>query len=286
MNGVEDDRVPSGRAVGGLAVPADRPAGAARAAAGPAARGGPAADGQGRRRRSWRSTRTPCSRPTASSSTRAWSPPGPGSGTFVTRTLTDTSLAAHGPLRQDLRRWLAKARQAGLDDESIEALFLTTFRTAAAGGHSMTAVLQAQGLGKRYGRRWALTDCTLDIPAGRVVGLVGPNGAGKSTLLNLAVGMLDADHGHDRGARRRRRGHGAAGQGRVRRPGHPDVRRPERRRPPAARRPAQPGLGRGPRQRPDRAARARPEAAGRQALRRPARAARAHARASPSGPSC
>jgi ABC-2 type transport system ATP-binding protein len=54
----------------------------------------------------------------------------------------------------------------------------------------MTAALQAQGLGKRYGRRWALTDCTLDVPAGRVVGLVGPNGAGKSTLLNLAVGML------------------------------------------------------------------------------------------------
>ncbi|ADB34878.1 ABC transporter related protein [Kribbella flavida DSM 17836] len=50
--------------------------------------------------------------------------------------------------------------------------------------------LSARGLGKRYGRRWALTECTLDVPAGRVVGLVGPNGAGKSTLLNLAVGML------------------------------------------------------------------------------------------------
>jgi ABC-2 type transport system ATP-binding protein len=54
----------------------------------------------------------------------------------------------------------------------------------------MTAVIQAQGLGKRYGRRWALTDCTLDIPAGRVVGLVGPNGAGKTTLLHLTVGLL------------------------------------------------------------------------------------------------
>ena len=54
----------------------------------------------------------------------------------------------------------------------------------------MTAVLQARGLGKRYGRRWALTDCDLEVPSGHVVGLVGPNGAGKSTLLNLSVGML------------------------------------------------------------------------------------------------
>ena len=54
----------------------------------------------------------------------------------------------------------------------------------------MSAILRAQGLGKSYRRRWALSDCTLDVPAGRIVGLVGPNGAGKSTLLNLAVGML------------------------------------------------------------------------------------------------
>ena len=54
----------------------------------------------------------------------------------------------------------------------------------------MTSVLQARGLGKSYRRRAALSDCTLDLPAGRVVGLVGPNGAGKSTLLNLAVGLL------------------------------------------------------------------------------------------------
>ncbi len=51
-------------------------------------------------------------------------------------------------------------------------------------------VLQADGLTKRYGRRVALADCTLDIPPGRVVGLVGPNGAGKTTLLQLAVGLL------------------------------------------------------------------------------------------------
>lgn len=54
----------------------------------------------------------------------------------------------------------------------------------------MTAALETAGLGKRYGRKWALHDCTLAIPEGKVVGLVGPNGAGKSTLLNLAVGLL------------------------------------------------------------------------------------------------
>jgi ABC-2 type transport system ATP-binding protein len=54
----------------------------------------------------------------------------------------------------------------------------------------VTAVLTARGLGKRYRRSWALSDCTLEIPSGRVTGLVGPNGAGKTTLLSLAVGML------------------------------------------------------------------------------------------------
>ena len=54
----------------------------------------------------------------------------------------------------------------------------------------MSAVIQASGLGKAYRRTWALRDCTLAIPEGRVTGLVGPNGAGKTTLLRLAVGML------------------------------------------------------------------------------------------------
>jgi ABC-2 type transport system ATP-binding protein len=54
----------------------------------------------------------------------------------------------------------------------------------------MNAIIQADGVGKEYGRRWALRDCTLAIPAGRVVGLVGPNGAGKTTLLQLAAGLL------------------------------------------------------------------------------------------------
>jgi GntR family transcriptional regulator len=53
----------------------------------------------------------------------------PGVGTFVTRSLADSSLAAQTALRKDLSRWLAKARQAGLDDDSIAAVFESTFRS-------------------------------------------------------------------------------------------------------------------------------------------------------------
>jgi len=59
----------------------------------------------------------------------------------------------------------------------------------------MTLAIETHGLGKRYGRRTALTGCTLSVPAGSVVGLVGPNGAGKTTLLHLAVGLLEPSAG-------------------------------------------------------------------------------------------
>jgi ABC-2 type transport system ATP-binding protein len=54
----------------------------------------------------------------------------------------------------------------------------------------MTTALQATALGKRYRGRWALQDCSLSLPAGRVTGLIGPNGAGKTTLIQLAAGLL------------------------------------------------------------------------------------------------
>jgi ABC-2 type transport system ATP-binding protein len=59
----------------------------------------------------------------------------------------------------------------------------------------MDIVLETDQLGKRYGRAWALRDCSLRLPAGKVAALVGPNGAGKSTLLHLAVGLLRPDAG-------------------------------------------------------------------------------------------
>src|SRR5580693_4603224 len=56
----------------------------------------------------------------------------PGIGTFVTRTLSDASLAAHAGLRRELLGWFADARRAGLDDESIEALFRDCVRAESA----------------------------------------------------------------------------------------------------------------------------------------------------------
>jgi len=57
------------------------------------------------------------------------------------------------------------------------------------------APLETTGLGRRYGRRWALRDCSLRLPQGRIAALVGPNGAGKTTLLHLAVGLLQPTTG-------------------------------------------------------------------------------------------
>ena len=59
----------------------------------------------------------------------------------------------------------------------------------------MDLVLETEQLGKRYRKVWALRDCSLHLPAGRIAALVGPNGAGKSTLLHMAVGLLRPDAG-------------------------------------------------------------------------------------------
>ncbi len=50
-------------------------------------------------------------------------------------------------------------------------------------------VIETDCLGKRYGKSWALLDCSLAVPEGVMAALVGPNGAGKSTLMNMAAGL-------------------------------------------------------------------------------------------------
>ena len=59
----------------------------------------------------------------------------------------------------------------------------------------MTAVIETEHLSKRYGRKTALSGCTIAVPEGRIVGLVGPNGAGKSTLLSLTCGLIAPSDG-------------------------------------------------------------------------------------------
>ena len=128
----------------------------------------------------------------------------PGVGTFVMRSLAGPALANQAALRHELIGWLSRARTAGLDQEDVVALVETTMRAtfqegldggADEGVDSMSTALETRGLGKRYGRNWALRECSLAVPAGRVAGLVGPNGAGKTTLLHLAVGLLRPDAG-------------------------------------------------------------------------------------------
>ena len=59
----------------------------------------------------------------------------------------------------------------------------------------MTPAIETVELGKRYGTTWALQDCSVQVPRGRVSALVGPNGAGKTTLLRLLVGLTSPTSG-------------------------------------------------------------------------------------------
>ena len=134
----------------------------------------------------------------------------PGQGTFIQATLSQVALPELAGLHRSLLGWLTTADAAGLDEDGIVALFTSALRDfherrggsrrpprrggRRNGGRGMN-VIEASGLGKRYGSTWALRECTLAIPAGHVAALVGPNGAGKTTLLNLAVGLAEPTAG-------------------------------------------------------------------------------------------
>ncbi|WP_327226163.1 ABC transporter ATP-binding protein [Streptomyces platensis] len=55
--------------------------------------------------------------------------------------------------------------------------------------------IEAEGLGKKYRRGWALRDCSFRLPAGHICALVGPNGAGKSTFLGTATRLVQLTTG-------------------------------------------------------------------------------------------
>ncbi|MCX4912050.1 ABC transporter ATP-binding protein [Streptomyces sp. NBC_00687] len=55
--------------------------------------------------------------------------------------------------------------------------------------------IEANGVGRKYRRGWALRDCSFRLPAGRICGLVGPNGAGKTTLMAIAANLLEPTAG-------------------------------------------------------------------------------------------
>src|SRR3954463_801244 len=186
---MSDDRVLTRPAVRRRAVPAGGPAGAARdPARRPAARG-PAADRQGRRRPAGdqpehgaqglpgAGARRPRHRPARGRHVRHPDARRPHADGLPAAEPRPAPLAGQGPRRRTRRR----EHRGPVREHAARR---------CPGGNRMSTVLRADGLGKRYGRRWALTDCTLEIEPGHVTGLVGPNGAGKSTLLNLAVGLL------------------------------------------------------------------------------------------------
>jgi simple sugar transport system ATP-binding protein len=63
------------------------------------------------------------------------------------------------------------------------------------GGRPLVAVLELTGISKHFGAIQAVTDVSLTLEPGEVVGLMGDNGAGKSTLVKMIAGNFPPSHG-------------------------------------------------------------------------------------------
>lgn len=56
-------------------------------------------------------------------------------------------------------------------------------------------MIHLEGIGKRFGKKWAVRGLTLEVPGGEVFGLLGPNGAGKTTAIRVMAGLLAPTEG-------------------------------------------------------------------------------------------
>src|SRR5215216_2137846 len=186
---VPDDRVPPRRPLPGLDLHAARPAGPPGPAGRPAGAGRPAPPGPGGRRVPGHQpqhgtqglpragARRPGRGPARAGHLRAPLAGRTGPGQPGRAAPGAAGLAGPGPGGRPGHR----GRRGPVRDHPAGR---------RRGGRGVSAAVEATGLGKRYRRTWALRDCTLAIPQGRIAALVGPNGAGKTTLLHLAVGLL------------------------------------------------------------------------------------------------
>ena len=117
-----------------------------------------------------------------------------GVGTFVARRPAGPPPEAQHRLGRSLERWVQAAREEGLDDEAIESMLRRRWTACGEGtshenGQDDARRCARPGWASVTGPLWALQDCSVTVPRGRVSALVGPNGAGKTTLLKILAGL-------------------------------------------------------------------------------------------------
>ncbi|MFL5679729.1 MAG: ABC transporter ATP-binding protein [Chloroflexota bacterium] len=71
----------------------------------------------------------------------------------------------------------------------------TVDRPATRSGHPADDAIRMDSVTKRFGSLTAITDITLDVPRGTILGMIGPSGAGKTTTIRMLTGALGADRG-------------------------------------------------------------------------------------------
>ena len=148
--------------------------------------------GDDRRARSRVSTCGGCSTPKASTPRRCNSP--------STRTLNDPGprVAPRGPEPTRPRARPTRGLRPRQHSKSVGDLRRAGSREQhrrRKEARRMHALIEADGLSKKFGKVQALTDLTLTLPAGQPVAILGPNGAGKTTFIRMVATLLQPDRG-------------------------------------------------------------------------------------------